>query len=148
SLTKFYSIPGLRVGYAVSSPEFRNAIHNHMESWPVSSLAVSAAIAAIDDKEFEQSAIRQNTADRDQFMAALRKIRGIKVFPSSANYLLIRIEGRDAAELSNWLEQDHILIRVCSSFEELGNEYVRLAVRKQAENDNLVRLIEQWLSIS
>ena len=145
SLTKFYAMPGLRIGYAVCHPELVAQLKEQIEAWPVSSIALSAAQAAIPDSSYEQHARRQNEIAREQFQAALSPL-GIKVFPSAANFLLIKFAKRSGAELERWLEPHRVLIRRCDSFARLGDNFVRLAVRSQNDNMRLVELIGQWLA--
>jgi threonine-phosphate decarboxylase len=144
SLTKFYAIPGLRVGYAVCSPEMAAAIRRQFDAWPVSTIALEAGRAALNEEEYERESRRVNTRARKEFAAALSEI-GLSVFPSDANFLLARLPYGSGAELAEWLESSRILIRRCDSFSGLGDAYIRLAVRSSEDNLRLVSLIEVWL---
>ncbi|HZS43723.1 MAG TPA: threonine-phosphate decarboxylase CobD [Blastocatellia bacterium] len=145
SLTKFYSMPGLRVGYAVSHPKLAARIQEQIEEWPVSSLAIRAAIKALSDPEFDDLTRKQNQANRSEFINALNKLPGVLAYASSANFVLVRLRNRDCARLAEWLEPHRILIRLCNSFEGLGPEYMRLAVLNRSNNLRLIKLIEEWL---
>ncbi|MEW6733708.1 MAG: threonine-phosphate decarboxylase CobD [Acidobacteriota bacterium] len=144
SLTKFYAIPGLRIGYAICHREITERLCEQIESWPVSSIALGAARAAISDSSFEIATFNKNEFARTQFQTALIRM-GIKVFPSAANFLLIKFVNRNGKALAKWLEQHHVLIRLCDSFTGLGDNFVRLAIRSQADNRRLLQLIEEWL---
>ncbi len=148
SLTKFYSIPGLRIGYAVSQPDCALRMQQQIETWPVSNPAIDAALTALGDNDFDRLNRRQNILNRQEFAAALSELPDIQVFPSSANYLLVRFKGRNCAQLAAWLEQHHILIRLCDSFAGLGAEYARLAVLTPEHNLRLVALTKTWLAES
>jgi threonine-phosphate decarboxylase len=147
SLTKFFAIPGLRVGYAVCSADLAAKVKEQIDPWPISSIALEAGRAALADEEFEIESRRVNTQNREEFSAALREI-GLLVFPSDANFLLIRLPRGCGADLALWLESSRILIRRCNSFSGLGDAYIRLAVRSREENLHLVSLIEAWLRLS
>jgi len=147
SLTKFYAIPGLRIGYAVCRPELAARLREQIEAWPVSSVALVAAQAAISDSLYEESARRQNEVARTQFASVLSELNGITVFPSAANFILIKLANRSGSELAHWLEQRRVLIRCCDSFVGLGDSFVRLAVRSPEDNIRLAQLIEQWLGL-
>jgi threonine-phosphate decarboxylase len=144
SLTKFYAMPALRVGYAVCGEELAAAVREHIEAWPVSTVALEVGRAALYEAEFEEYTRRVNAQAREEFACALRGA-GLKVFPSAANFLLARLPHRSGKKLSDWLEQHRILIRKCGSFGGLGDEYVRLAVRLSQDNLRLVSLIKSWL---
>jgi threonine-phosphate decarboxylase len=144
SLTKFYAIPGLRVGYAVCSPDVAAKIRRQLDAWPVSTIALEAGRAAMNEEEYERESRRVNAQAREEFASALRNI-GLSVFPSEANFLLVRLPYGFGAELAGWLESSRILIRRCDSFSGLGDAYIRLAVRSSEDNLSLVSLVKTWL---
>ncbi|HKQ80383.1 MAG TPA: threonine-phosphate decarboxylase CobD [Blastocatellia bacterium] len=144
SLTKFYAIPGLRVGYAVCAAELAAALQNQLDAWPVSTVALEAGRAALYQKEYEMEIRRANEQSREEFAAALREI-GLSVFPSEANFLLVKLSRGSGAELARRLESSRILIRSCDSFSGMGDDYIRLAVRSREDNLRLVSLVEAWL---
>jgi threonine-phosphate decarboxylase len=147
SLTKFYAIPGLRVGYAVCAAGMAAVIREQLDAWPVSTIALEAGLAALAEEEYERETRRFNAQAREEFATALRGI-GLSVFPSDANFLLAELSRGSGAELAQWLESSRILIRRCDSFSGLGDGYIRLAVRSREDNLRLVSLIETWLGRS
>jgi threonine-phosphate decarboxylase len=147
SLTKFYGMPGLRIGYAISHPEIARRITDQIEAWPVCGLTLNAARAAISDTVYEERTLSQNEIARERFQTALAQF-GLTVFESAANFLLVKLPERDGAGLTRWLEPHRVLVRRCHSFKGLGDNFVRLAVRSHADNMMLARLIEQWLQVS
>jgi threonine-phosphate decarboxylase len=120
------------------------AIRRQFDAWPVSAIALEAGRAALNEEEYERESRRINARSREEFAAALRKI-GLSVFPSEANFLLIKLPRGSGAELARSLESSRILIRLCDSFGGLGDAYIRLAVRSSEDNLGLVSLIETWL---
>jgi threonine-phosphate decarboxylase len=144
SLTKFYAIPGLRVGYAVCSSDMAATIRRQIDAWPVSTIALEAGRAALNEEEYERESRRVNAQAREEFAEALSEI-GLSVFHSAANFLLVRLPYGSGGELAGWLESSRILIRRCDSFSGLGDAYIRLAVRSSENNLRLVSLIETWL---
>ncbi|MGH9843438.1 MAG: threonine-phosphate decarboxylase CobD [Blastocatellia bacterium] len=144
SLTKFYAMPGLRIGYAVCGAEPAAAVREQIEAWPVSTAALEAGRATLAEEEYEAQSRCLNARAREEFSAALRGI-GLCVFPSAANFLLAKLPGGSGAELTCWLEPRRTLIRRCDSFHGLGDAYIRLAVRSREDNLRLVSQIEPWL---
>jgi len=71
---------------------------------------------------------------------------GLSVFPSAANFLLVKLPLRFGEDLQRWLESERILIRTCDSFHGLGDGFIRLAVRTSSENMRLISLVEKWLN--
>jgi threonine-phosphate decarboxylase len=145
SLTKFFAIPGLRVGYAVCEAGMAAAIGKQLDAWPVSTIALEAGRVALCAEEYGTRTRRINAQAREELAAALREI-GLTVFPSAANFLLVKLPCGSGAELAQRLELSRVLIRRCDSFSGLGDVYIRLAVRSREENLRLVSLIEAWLS--
>ena len=144
SLTKFYAMPGLRVGYAVCGADLAMAIALHIDPWSVSTIALEAARATLEEDEFEEQSREVNAAAREEFAVALRKA-GLQVYPSAANFLLAKLPHGCGAELALWLELERILIRRCDSFGGLTDRHIRLAVRSGQENLRLAALIDIWL---
>lgn len=144
SLTKFYAMPGLRVGYAVCGSELASAVRDQIEAWPISTIALEAGRAALIEEEYEAQSRRINAQSREEFADALCGM-GLCVFPSAANFLLARLPCGSGAELARWLEPKRILIRQCDSFCGLGDMYMRLAVRSRHDNLQLVSMIGTWL---
>jgi threonine-phosphate decarboxylase len=140
SLTKFYAIPAMRVGYAVTASATAQKINAHIPSWPITTLASDAAVAALSDAVYETRTRVTNATERVRFTHVLKK-QNVHVFPAHANFLLVKIHG-NATTLSERLAQEHrILIRDCSSYEGLQENHIRIAVRLPNENDRLAALL-------
>ena len=143
SLTKFYALPGLRVGYAVCSANLAAKIREQIDPWSVSTVALEAGRAALDEDEFGAESRRANAQARAEFANALRGV-GLQAFPSAANFLLAKLPRGSGRDLEHWLESERILIRRCDSFGGLGDAYIRLAIRTSRDNLRLASLIEAW----
>jgi L-threonine-O-3-phosphate decarboxylase len=146
SLTKFYSLPGLRLGYCIAHPNRLNRWKSWRDPWPVNSLAAAAAISVLPDTEFQQLTWDWLPPARDRLFQGLEQIAGLHPYPGAANFILVRSD-RSATELQTKLLQQHqILIRDCISFPELGDRFFRVAVRTVAENDRLVAALQSLAS--
>jgi threonine-phosphate decarboxylase len=140
SLTKFYSIPGLRLGYAVASPELIQRIERELAPWGVNALAQAAGIAGLLDEEFERASLAWLRKERPFFMERLREIPGVTPFGGEVNFVLFRC---GTPELQKRLGQRGILIRSCATYPGLGPDYYRVAVRTREENLSLLAAIAQ-----
>ena len=141
SLTKFYSMPGLRIGYAIAHPERLQKWQKWRDPWSVNALAAAATIAAIQDTEFQQQTWNWLKPARSRLYNQLEAIPGLHPLEGAANYLLVKTDV-SATKLQEKLLKNHqIVIRDCISFPELGDRYFRIAVRLPKENDRLVRAI-------
>lgn len=136
SLTKFYALAGLRIGYGVFPPHLVKGIMRHKEPWTVNVLAAVAAVAALEDSEYQKASLLLMEEEKSFMEDGIRDL-GIPFLPSSANYYLIELE--NAGEIVRSLRAKGILVRDCSSFEGLGRTYVRIAVKSRKENMRLLR---------
>ena len=141
SLTKFYAIAGLRVGFAVGHPDRLARWQQWRDPWSVNGLATVAAVAALTDSGFERRSRNWLATARPALQEGLAAVPGFTVFPSTANFLLVR-SNRPVPPLQHRLLIDHhILIRDCTSFGAEGEFYFRVAVRTPTENQQLVTAI-------
>jgi len=138
SLTKFYSLPGLRVGYAIAHPDRLSEWQQRRDPWSVNVLASVAAIAMLKDTEFQQQTWDWLECAKPALFDGLKQLPGLHPFPSAANFFLVKTE-RSSVDIQKQLLTNHqILIRDCLSFDELGDRYFRIAVRSEQENHRLI----------
>jgi threonine-phosphate decarboxylase len=140
SLTKFYSIPGLRLGYAVARPELIRRIERELAPWGVNALAQAAGMAGLFDEEFERATLAWLREERPFVLQGLKNIPGVQPFEGEVNFVLFRCE---TPELQKWLGQRGILIRSCAAYPGLGSDYYRVAVRSREDNLRLLAAIAQ-----
>lgn len=147
SLTKRYSIPGLRIGYAVGSPHVLGMLRSRRMPWSVNAIGIEAARwllrnsehYRIDAKALHSEALRIRSA----FEAA-----GIRCSDTKCNFLLCELPGGTAAQLKEYLIESHgILIRDASNFEGLSVRHFRVASQTPEENDKLIKAVTQWLTL-
>ncbi|OYD87601.1 threonine-phosphate decarboxylase [Nostoc sp. 'Peltigera membranacea cyanobiont' 213] len=138
SLTKFYSLPGLRLGYAIAHPDCLAKWQQWRDPWPVNTLAAAAAIAALQDTEFQQQTWAWLPPARNQLFQGLAKILGFQPQVSAANFLLVESQKSTSQLQQQLLKHHQILIRDCLSFKELGDRFFRVAVREESDNQRLL----------
>jgi histidinol-phosphate/aromatic aminotransferase/cobyric acid decarboxylase-like protein len=146
SLTKFYSLAGLRLGYAIAHPDRLRRWQQWRDPWSVNVLAEAAGIAGLQDIEFQQQTWTWLQEARSQLFAGLSCLPGLRPFPGAANYLLVRSDQSTVALQRELLQTSRILIRDCVSFPELGDRFFRVAVRTVAENQRLLDSLAQILA--
>jgi len=137
SMTKFFGIPGLRVGYVIAGSAVIERLKRDKPPWTINALAQVCACEALSDSAFIQETRRYVETERVFLRSAINGIPGLKAFPGVANYLSIRIDPRrdlSATVLRERLLHENILIRDCSNFQGMGNFLFRIAVRKHEEN--------------
>ena len=141
AFTKIYAMPGLRLGYGISSD---GALLERMERmrqpWSVSLPAQEAGMAALDEKEYTEKARKMVCEEREYIETKFSEMR-IKYISSDANFILFYSE----TDLFTQLKNRGILIRDCSDYRGLGRGWFRTAVRTHEENMRLICALEDVL---
>ncbi|MBD2540144.1 threonine-phosphate decarboxylase CobD [Coleofasciculus sp. FACHB-SPT36] len=138
SLTKFYSLPGLRLGYAIAHPDRLRRWQQWRDPWPVNTLAAAAGVAVVQDTQFQQQTWDWLEPAKSHLFQGLAQIPGLQPLPGAANFLLVESEQPSSQVQEKLLKQSKILIRDCLSFPELGDRYFRVAVRSEVDNQRLI----------
>lgn len=146
SLTKFHALPGLRVGYLAARPSLLKRLARRQPPWSVNGPAQAAALAALDDRAHGARSLALTLRERDRFARGLAGIRGLTVFPSEANFLLVELPARTTATgVAASLRREGILIRDCSAMPGLNDRTIRLAVRSGSQHRHLLALLRAAL---
>lgn len=146
SLTKFYAIPGLRVGYVAGSAADIKRLQAVKEPWTMSNLAIAAGKACLVAEDYQRQTLQQTPQLRDELQKGLEAL-GLKVFSSDANYLLCCLpdSSLSAAELASRLHEQGLLIRNCADFAPLDQRFFRVAVLSHAANQTLLEQLRVLL---
>jgi threonine-phosphate decarboxylase len=141
SLTKIFALPGLRLGFGVGPSSLIKELKAAKDPWSVNSLAQLAGFECLRNQAYIKKSVALVEWERKYLYHGLKKIPGLKPFPSSANFLLCdcRRTGLSAAEIAAALAPKGLLIRDAGNFAGLDRFYFRVAVRKRGENRRLVR---------
>lgn len=149
SLTNFFAVPGLRIGFCFASPEIAGKIREYVPAWSVNTLAQEVGVKLLQNSDEYSITAKENTSRlRERLAAQLASVPELKVYPGMANYLLVRRlnDSRDFYE--RLLREYHIEIRNCSEFHGLNEKYFRVSLRSEEENDLLVTAIRNVLDNS
>ena len=142
AFTKRYAAAGLRLGFLQSSDaELLERIYNAGPCWNVSTPAQVAGIAALAARDYLPESVRFIRQEREFLTDRLTEL-GIKVYPSEANYLLLKTE----IPLYDLLRQKGILIRACDNYIGLDETYFRICVKQREEELLLVDAIREVMN--
>ncbi len=148
AFTKIYAIPGMRLGYCMSSNErVIEGLNLCGPPWNVSSIAQAAGTAALSEVGYIEKTVEYVSAQRKYLFDELNAI-GVKTYSSNANYILFRIADtlRDI-DLKEELLKRGILIRSCSNYKGLDLSYYRIAVKTYEENRLLIMALREIAGI-
>ena len=144
AFTKMHAMPGLRLGYGICSDlELLERLHLVRQPWSVSVTAQAAGFAALKEDE--------RVVQTRHFVSEERKIMekemgriGVRYFPSSANYMLLKSK----YDLFALLKEKNILIRDCCNYVGLTKGFYRAAVKNREENRKLLKALEEIYSVT
>jgi len=140
TFSKWAGMAGLRLGYAVTSPEIASALARLRLPYNVNAAAIVAALATLDDMPHAQAAIARIVAERDRLHAALADLPGVRPIPSQANFVLCRLDSHSGREVADGLAALGILVR---SFSDPSlADAVRITVGRPKQNDALIAALQ------
>jgi threonine-phosphate decarboxylase len=171
SFSKFYAMPGLRVGYAIAPPDMVTRLRQFQDPWTVSPPAEAAAIAALDDREYAERSVDFVAKESARVIERLWEIQGIRPVwperkrpdqaPPLPNFLLVSLTQTDwdSGGLQEALARRGILVRECSDFSclEVGalltgpdqlvatRGQIRIGLGLPGTNDALLAHLEELL---
>ena len=143
SMTKRFSIPGLRLGYITAPAPVISRLRTNYRPWAVNALAIEAGQWLITHQDpNEQYLMDELLAEAQLVVKKLSGIFGIHVYPTKTNFMLCSIRQSSALELKTYLLEKHLfLIRDASNFEGLKACHFRIAAQRPEYNDELIKAI-------
>jgi threonine-phosphate decarboxylase len=148
SISKIFAIPGLRIGFVVSSSERIKQLRRFLQPWSVNSLAQLATGYLMVQKDevdtFIEKTNRLIIAERKRFVTAFEDVPDIILYPSATNFLVARLQNRlNAAGVCDRLIAHKIMVRNCRNFHGLTNRHIRISLKLPEHNLMLIqRLLE------
>ena len=145
SLTKFYAIPGLRLGYALSChPACFQEIEGSRAPWTVNSLADQVLPLLLTDRAYQEQTRQWLKTEQDFLYQGLAALPQLAVVRPSANYIFFEYQGQLDLRAALW--QRKIFIRSCQNYHDLGPNHYRIAIRSRQENEQLLQALRTVLS--
>lgn len=147
AVTKFFGIPGIRLGYGISSNrELLQKMYDEKEPWTINSFADSASDFIFKEEEYIRKSKEYFSKERVCMINEINKIGGIKAFNSNANFILVRFENRNVLDVKeNLLKRAGLLIRDASNFIGLDSSFARVAIKNHEQNTVLVDALRSVL---
>jgi len=140
SLTKLWSLAGVRAGYLLGPAELVALLSNNRQPWSVNALACAALAYCANDTETPDRVRTRVSTERIHLATGLKSL-GLTVWPAAANFLLVRTT--DGEQLRRKLLDLGIAVRPGASFPGLDSDYLRVAVRERADNDRLLAALAE-----
>ena len=150
AFTKFFAIPGLRLGYGMYfGKELEKKISEKKEPWSVNNIAEMAGLTVLDDMEYIEKTLKWIAAEKKYMYEKLNEISGIKVYETEVNFITGKIdeklfsEGLNVKILREKMLEQGILIRDASNFKFLDERFFRLAIKDRASNERVIEVMKE-----
>jgi histidinol-phosphate aminotransferase len=143
SLTKLWTLAGIRAGYLLAPPELVAILAAQRQPWSVNALALAALEACAADRATPRRVGAEVARARAELLGALDSLPRLRAWPGAANFLLLEVP--DGETVIEALRAAGIAVRPAASFPGLGEDHIRVAVRRPHENRRLVEALAEAL---
>lgn len=148
SLTKSFSVPGLRIGYIVSDNQNILRIKQNMMPWNMNTLAIEAGTFIMNNYEKLIPDTEKIIVESKRFQKELSHLPALTVLPTSCNFFLVKTNIGTATGLKSFLIENYgILIRDASNFKGLSGQHFRLSVQSEQNNRALIAALKAWFNL-
>jgi threonine-phosphate decarboxylase len=138
SMTKFYSSAGVRIGLVISNSKNIDKIKESEPLWKISQFDSQYIQSVLRDREFPKISRELNNRYKKETIDILEGCNFVEeIYPSSANFILIRLKDIDSKEFQKRLTPYKIMVRDCFNFDFLDSRYVRVAIKDKKSIDRL-----------
>ncbi|MGL5328100.1 MAG: pyridoxal phosphate-dependent aminotransferase, partial [Peptostreptococcaceae bacterium] len=147
AVTKFFGMPGLRLGYGVTSnEEIINKIYHYKEPWTINSFADNLSKYIFEDVKYKKQSKEYYVKERNYMLDELRKLSLIEAYDTDTNFILVKLKENTAKEIKDKLFIEHdILIRDASNFIGLDESFIRIAIKSHNENEIFLEKLKKVL---
>ena len=149
AFTKFFAIPGLRLGYGIYfDKNLEKEISEKKEPWSVNNIAEIAGLTVLDDTKYIEETLKWIEEEKIYMYEKLNKISGIKVYETEVNFIAGKIdeklfsEGLNVKILREKMLEQGILIRDASNFKFLDERFFRLAIKNRKNNNRIIKVLK------
>ncbi|MDF2884579.1 MAG: aminotransferase class I/II-fold pyridoxal phosphate-dependent enzyme [Clostridiaceae bacterium] len=146
--TKFFALPGIRLGYGCTDTENAEKFKNIELPWSINTYAASAAEFIFNDINYIKKTRELFAAERKFMLDELKKLPYLKAFQSQAAFILIKLYRHDEDFIFDYFLKRGILIRKASNFNGLDKSFIRVAVKSRALNKKLLNIFKQSSNMS
>ncbi|MCY7007058.1 histidinol-phosphate transaminase [Fusobacterium simiae] len=146
AFTKFFAIPGLRLGYGIGFDEdILKKMWEEKEPWTVNTFANLAGLTMLNDKEYIEKTERWILEEKDFIYKKLSEFKYLKVYKTECNFILIKLSNISSENLRDKMIEKNILIRDASNFKFLDNRFVRLAIKDRNSNLKMLETLAEFI---
>ena len=150
AFTKFFAMPGLRLGYGIYfDKKLEKRISEKKEPWSVNNIAEMAGLTVLNDTKYIEETLKWIAEEKTYVYEKLNEINGIKPYKTEVNFITGKIdeklfsEGLNVKILREKMLEQGILIRDASNFKFLDERFFRLAIKNRKNNDRVIETLKK-----
>lgn len=144
ALTKYFALPGIRLGYGISFDlDLLEKMNREKEPWSVNSFAESAGKIILRDNEYIHATDRWISEEKEFFYHELSKIPDIKVYRPNCNFILVKLLKDNSKDFREKMIEKGVIVRDASNFRTLDGSFIRLAIKDRENNLKVISTIGQ-----
>jgi threonine-phosphate decarboxylase len=144
SLTKRFSIPGLRLGYIMAAPDVISELEKGIIPWRINLLAQKAGLYCLSNEHSDNFNLNGMLEESERLQKEINKVKGFSVKPSDTTFFLVKSQSK-ASEMKNILAEKYgILIRDASNFKGLSENHFRISSQFPEQNNELIKALKEW----
>lgn len=146
SISKSYGVPGLRLGVLASfDTDLISFLKKDVAIWNINSFGEFYMQIAGKYKKDYVAALKKYRAERNRFISCLKTIHYLRVIPTQANFVMCEVIGKKSKELTEkLLSKKEIFIKDLTPKINDGKQYIRLAIRNEADNDRIIEAFKAF----
>lgn len=145
AFTKFFAMPGIRLGYGVCSDvDFIESLSKLQIPWNINTFAEIAIKTVLKDEEYINTSKAMHNIERQYFIQKLKRFNFIdNIYESHANFILLRLKNITGEDMFNSCLSRGVLIRRCRNFKGLDDRFIRLAIKGRENNQKLLNIFRE-----
>ncbi|MDY0091421.1 MAG: pyridoxal phosphate-dependent class II aminotransferase [Candidatus Vecturithrix sp.] len=143
--TKFFGLPGIRLGYAYAVPQLVQHYHDIVLPWRINAFADLAGQTIFQEKAYIKHSQQYMAEQRHFMLEQLQKMERLQIYPTDANFILVKLLHTTEDDLFLRLARQGFLIRKASSFVGLDDRFIRLAIKDERSNRRFLAALQQEL---
>jgi threonine-phosphate decarboxylase len=142
--TKFFALPGIRLGYGFAAREFVERYNLITMPWSINSFASAAGEIILKDYDYINKSKEYIKEQREKLLTELLKVDSIRPFETHANFILIKLLYGNEDEIFDFFIKRGIMIRKASTFQKLDKSFIRIAVKSLRDNEYLIKCLKEY----
>ena len=149
-VSKFFAAPGIRFGYAITgNQKWHRQMKLHQIPWSLNSMGAFVGELLLKDRDFIEQTAHFIASERTRISTALKVIPHLKTFPVMANFFLLQLTNPTltAKGVFENCIRTGLMIRDCSSFQELPGEFVRFCIMAHQDNERLIEVLKDSTAV-